>query len=226
MQIIDETPANFLVQEDGDIRSIGRSKLNRALVEQDLWGLLRDGDEILNLRADDQPKVTLIPHEGGNEFELQIGEERQVHLGPHHKSQVVDILVDHEKSEPKIKSLVSLYDEIREDMVRKEIMEYIAEREPFANHVVANESGWLIHDHLLLTWETEFYHPNTTTYDRSGSVIGEGLSERAYRVNIDRITDDIDRRMELDGEVYYLTESEMEFLAKGLWAAANAPRDV
>jgi hypothetical protein len=227
MEIEETTPANYLVIDDGKHRMIGRSKQNRALIEENLWGLLKDGNEIYQLDPDDGVKISVIPHEGANEFTLQVGSGGDpVHIGPHNKSLLVAGLVDNEGEAAKAEAMIRLYDDLREDMVREDVINALAEKPPFVQRVELKDGGWLIHGNLLLTWEGDFFHPDTTAYDRSGNVLGEGMSEPAYNLSLDRVTDSVNRELSIGGEEYFLAESEMQFIAKALWAVANAPRGV
>lgn len=225
MEIIDNTPANYLVRrDDGTTDTLGKSKQNRLLIEHNLWGLLQDGTEVLSLDVADQPPITVVPSEEAREFTLSVGDYESIHLGPHKKSELVDALIE-EEQEARAESLVTLFDRIRENRVRTEVIDAFLGQQPFADTVESNADGWLIHDHLLLTWECEFYHPNTTTYERSGSTVEQGSSEPAYEPDINPPESD-ERSVTLNGTDYRLTNAEMEFIARALWGVANAPRDL
>lgn len=231
MEVIEETGANWLVKtDDGGTEMIGKSKTNRALIEYDLWGLLRDGTEVYQIKANEsRPSVTLIPDDEAMSYTLRVGDYEGIHLGPHMKSELVDALVDSrdndEGREGEAESLISLYDRIRERRVRTEVVSALAEKPPFSANVEGTADGWVIHGYLLLTWERDFHHPDTTTYERSGSTVTEGSSEPAYRIDVGQASSK-DREVTLNKKDYRLTDAEMEFMAKALWAIANAPSEV
>lgn len=231
MEIIEETSANWLVRRsDGSIDNIGRSSMNRALIDYDLWGLLRDGDEILRSKTSDGKQVTLIPGDDSREFTLSVDGTDQIHLGPHQKSRVTDALVDGKENDSEhgtADELLALYDDIREDMVRNDVVSALAEIGPFADAVECQSDGWLFYDHLLLTWERDFYHPDTTTYNRTGNTVMQNSGVRAYEVPVTSPEGGEENRdLTLNGDDYRLTDAEMEFIARALWAVENAPKGV
>ena len=99
--ILDETDENLLVQhESGRVELIPLSPMNRLLYKHDLWGLLREGDEILMIGATDTtPRVEVAPIEDeDNSYTLVVGDLEPLHLGPHHKSRLIDALMDYYES--------------------------------------------------------------------------------------------------------------------------------
>jgi len=118
--------------------------------------------------------------------------------------------------------ILNLYDSIREDMIRDDVLEPFAAG--FGDKVEVRADGWFINGHLLLTFEGDFYHPNTDSRQRSGqTVIGAGSSSTAYGVTIDSPERSMNRDISIDGEDYRLTDKEVTFLARFMWAVENTP---
>jgi hypothetical protein len=232
MKILDKNDAGWLIQQDdGSIKPMGNSKENRAMMDHGLYGIFNDGDEWLVIQSEEHPQVTIIPEEGGREFTLNIGDYDPLHIGVHQKSRLVEAVVDgfeadvEDNQAEAARLVIDLYDDIRENMVRIEITDALAGRPPFNAHVEKHADGWLIHDHLLLTWNRKFHHPDTTTWRRSGSTVSRASTEEAYSLSMDSVSD-MEPEVTLNGKKYRLTAAEMDFIARGLWASANAPKRV
>lgn len=231
MEIIEETTANWLVQdEDGTHDTIGKSPENKALINHNLWGLLRDGTEVFQATTVNDNDITLIPGDDAREFTLSVDDKDSLHLGPHHKSKLVDAIMDGKESDTEYgvaHELMRLYDGIRKNRVRTVVVSALAEKAPFAEKIEATADGWLIHGYLLLTWEGDFHHPGVQSYERKRSTVSEGSTEPAYELSVPNFSDpEQNRELTLGGESYRLTEAEMKFVAKALWAIAEAPEEV
>ena len=80
---------------------ISLSPMNKLLYDHDLWGLLREGDEILIIGATDTtPRVEVAPIEDeDNGYNLVVDDLEPLHLGPHHQSRLIDALMDYYESD-------------------------------------------------------------------------------------------------------------------------------
>jgi len=221
------TPANIVVQhDDGNIESVPLSRQNRLLFDHNLWGLLKEGDEILHLSGD--PSVTISPNEDSTEFTLKVEGAQPMHLGPDLKPRMVDTLItiyeDRDEGEGADPTpLVDLRDEIMENRVRMKVVDYLAEMPPFSEYISdgkleVTENGWLFSQELLLTWECEFRHPNTVSRRRNGSVISPDSADSAYDVSFSGLSNER-HSVTIDGDDYRMTAKEMDFMARALWAA-------
>lgn len=227
MRVLEENEVNYLIMtEDGSTETKTKSSnLNKLLFGHDLFGLLREGSEIwMNQGGEDEPTVTVIPDDNAECYTLRLsGIRRDLTLGEHHKTNLVDALAsvyeDHDGESNK--PLIDLYEDIRGDMVRVELVEQF--RMVFGDKVQERDDGWYINGHLLLTYEGNFYHPENASRNRSGSVIGTGTSIEAYDLAFQGSTTDMSREVTFEGESYRLTESEIEFIAKAIWAIENTP---
>lgn len=226
-KLLDKSDANLLVEnDDGDIELVPLSPLNRLLFDHDLWGLLRRGDEIVQFPADgDRPTVTVQPDDNAENYTIRIGKYDPLHLGVHQKTRLVDALLevyeDGDGNDPS--PLIRLYDEVREKQVRRHVIEPLADQPPFAGRIEQSDDGWLLNGHLLLTWEREFYHPNTTSRRVVGSSVAPGSTERAYQVRFGSAPSEMDRELTVDGMSYRLTNAEMEFIARAMWGVTATP---
>lgn len=226
-ELLDKNDANLLVQNDnGEIELVPLSPLNRLLFDHDLWGLLRRGDEVVQFAAtDDGPTVTIQPDRDAANYTIHVGQFDPLHLGVHQKSMLVDALIevyeDGNGDDPE--PIIRLYDRVRERQVRQHIIEPLADQPPFASRVEKTDDGWLINGHLLLTWEREFFHPNTTSRKVVGSGVAPGSSEKAYKVRFGDAAESMERELTIGGMRYRLTDAELEFIARAMWGITSAP---
>lgn len=219
------TPANVIVEHDnGEIENVPLSPKNKLLFDKNLWGLLKKGDEILQIDGD--PSVSIIPNDSATEFTIQVEGAQPIHLGADQKQLLVETLEeaydDTGDGDLDPRKLIDLRDDLMENRVRKEVVDYLAEMPPFSEYVENGNiqiigSGWLFYDELLLTWGREFRHPNTTSKARNGSIISPDAADSAYDVRFSGVMDNT-HSVTIDGEGYRLTSKEMEFMAKALWA--------
>jgi len=226
-KLLDSPEANYLIQyDDGDVELVTKSDMNRLVFEHGLWGLLKTGEEIFRLRAEDKkPMMQVIPGEGARSYTIQMGDYDPVHLGPHQKCDLVDAFIEGKSENGNMReSLVRLYDNTRDVSLRKRLINSVAKHEPFASAVEIVDDGWLIHDYLLLTWEREFYHPGTTSKTRSGSIIGDGSTESAYKLSTDqRLGVNSLREIQFEEQSHRLSDDEMDFIVRAMWSIANVP---
>lgn len=226
MQVLDNNKENWLITtDDGSTTTKTKSSdLNKLLYGQGLWGLLNTGDEIwVNEGSEDEPEITIIPDDNAEKYTISPGVGQDLILGKHHKTDLVSAIqkVYEQSDGESVAPIMELYDDIRENTVRQEV---ISEFFPvFTDKAEEEDDGWFVHGHLLITYEGEFYHPKTTSRERSGSVITENASMQAYGLDIGEITEDIQRQMTIGGKQYRLTEQEIDFLAKVIWAVENTP---
>lgn len=218
------TPANIVVQhDDGMVESVPLSRQNRLLFDHDLWGLLKEGDEIVKVGSD--PQVTIIPNQEATEYTVEIDGAQPIHLGPDVKPRLIDNLLEVYECDDNdyVAPLIDLRDEMMDNRVRMIVARYLAEMPPFSRYIEEGElevtdNGWLFHDELLVTWNCEFRHPHTTSRSLSGSVISPDAGDSAYNVEFD---DNYESRhsLEIDGKAYRMTKNEMDFLTRVMWAA-------
>lgn len=227
MEVLENNSTNWLIRtNDGSITTKTKSSdLNQLLYGYDLWGLIDEGSEIwMSQGAEDEPKVTVIPDENAECYTLRVGDAPDLTLGEHRKTDLVNAMADiyEDYDNESVAPLVNLYDRIRDNMVRQDILQPFLGA--FTDKVAEWDEGWFINGHLLLTFEREFHHPSTESRKRSGQqVIAQGATTSAYNVNISSPEDHLEREVTVEGETYRLTDAEMEFLAKTMWAIENTP---
>jgi len=227
MELLEENSCNFLIRKnDGSITTKAKSSdLNKLLYSYDLFGLIDEGSEIwIGEGAGDEPKVTVIPDDNAKCYTLRVGDAPDLALGEHRKTDLVDAMASiyEDYDNESVAPLVNLYDRIRDNMVRQDILQPFLDA--FTDKVVGRDDGWFINGHLLLTFDREFHHPSTESRERSGQqVITQGSATSAYNVSITSPQDQMEREVTVEGETYRLTDAEIEFLAKVSWAIKNTP---
>jgi len=227
MEVLEENSTNWLIRtNDGSTTTKTKSSdLNQLLYGYDLWDLIDEGSEIwMGRGTEDEPAVTVIPDENAECYTLRVGDAPDLTLGEHRKTDLVDAMaaIYEEYDNESVAPLVNLYDNIRDNMVRQDVLRPLLGA--FTDKVAERDEGWFINGHLLLTFEREFHHPSTESRKRSGQqVITQGSATSAYNVNISPTTEQMEREITVEGETYRLTDAEVEFLAKAMWGVENTP---
>jgi hypothetical protein len=220
MQVLDDNGTNYLVMTD-DGSTVTRTKssdYNKLIYGHGLAGLLDAGNEVWQSQgAEEEPRVTIIPS-NDEAYTLRVG-NTDLTLGAHHKTDLIEAMAEmYEEGDGKsVQPIINLFEKVREDMVRVEALEAFVE--PLSERIEEREGGWFINGHVLLTYEGDFYHPDVISKNRDGSIIGAGSKVEAYDVEIESPEDHVKREV---GE-YRLTISELQFVAKALWAIENTP---
>lgn len=217
MQVLESNPTNFLILTDeGEVEPITRTDTNTLLLDHGLWGLLRDGTDILSLQGtDDEPGVSITPTEDATEFMVAVEGEPPAYLGEHWKSDFVEALrkvYDSDEENRPVEPMLKLVRNVREMQIDPGEVAPLLEVEPFASSVEERMGGWLINDHLLLSWEGDFYHPGTTSRRVSGSSVARGSSDSAYEVSF---VANKQRTLNIDVET---------FVSNAAWAVSAAPK--
>lgn len=231
-ELKNETPVNLVVEhENGEVDMIPKNRTNRLLFDHDLWGLLRDGTEIWESNGlEHEPSVRVIPNDDATQYTMEIEGVGDLTYGEHKKSDLVDVLFEFceqtqvDGADRTNQVFIEEYDDVKGHMVRDRVIETFAEVPLIADRIEVTDQGWLFFDYLLLTWEGELYHPNTQNRKRSGGVIPAETAGEAYDISISEPGQYMTREVEIDGFTQRLTDSEMLFLAKAMWALESAPR--
>jgi hypothetical protein len=225
MEIISENDTAYLIlTDDGSTESRSKaSDLNRLIYDHNLHGLLVEGDEVWTKTDDEGQTVTVVPGDEPDTYTLRIEGQSQLFLGEHQKTDLIDGLAEvYEEDSDGVQPLLDLHDRIRSNMMRKELLSHFISA--IGDKVAEREDGWMINGHLLLDYEGEFHHPSTDSRKRSGqSVIGTTTATSAYGLSIDAPTDEIQRSFSVGGTKYRLTDREVKFIAKTVWAVKNTP---
>ena len=222
-QVLDDNQQNWLIMtDDGSTTTKTKaSPLNQLLYEHDLWGLLESNDEIwMKSGREDEPSVKIIPNED-ERYTINITNAPDLTLGAHKKTDLIDAMVKiyDEYDGESVAPIIELYDSIREDMIRDEVLSGFLTVLP--DKVAEKDDGWFINGHVLLTFEGEFFHPNTNSRKRSGQTVLPSSSEQAYQVDIGSAKESMSRNFSFDGANWRLTDKEVKFLAKAMWALKN-----
>lgn len=224
MEVKRKTSANVIVQhEDGNVENIPLSPKNRLLFEHNLWGLLREGNEILKMDTD--PLLTIIPRESGGGFTLKIEDAQPLQIGTSLRSEFVEQLFevyDNDGKEGKNpNALINFRDEVLDNRVRPEVVKYLGSMPPFSTLVDNDmlkivEDGWLFYGDLLLTWQQKFQRPQSQSTKVAGGIVEESVRDKAFNMKFNR---NMERKtIQIDNRDYLLTQNEMEFLTRAVWA--------
>lgn len=221
MKVIESNPTNFLVLEGGEVESVTRTDTNTLLFDHGLWGLLRDGTDILTLQGtEDEPQVTITPGEDAKAFKLDPDGQDPVYLGEHWKAEFIKKLVaTYESDDKSVEPLLNLASHVREMQIDRNEVEALLDVEPFSSAVTEQMGGWLIHDNVLLSWENEFYHPGTTSREIDSGSVARGSSDEAYELEFQ------DQRPDgTFGKIESIDRTVSTFVSKAAWAVQAAPK--
>lgn len=215
MEILERNSTNFLVLEDGNVESITRTDMNTLLFDHNLWDVLREGTETLTLQEQENgEKLTITPSDDAREFTIDLGDGgKSVYLGEHHKSDLIEALADHYNENKDGTPIRDLAIDVRTTQIVPDEVSQLLAVEPFASSVEEKVGGWLINGHLLLSWECEFHHPDTTSREVTSGTVARGSSDRAYDI-------DIGRHPQTEREISDVDE----FVKKAAWAVTEAPK--
>jgi len=116
--------------------------------------------------------------------------------------------------------LVQLYDTIRSNQVRREVVNALHETFDESERIQTTPSGWLVDEFYLVNWEASMYaktdDPDKADVKRSGSGVIE--MDRSFEFVQLRMNRDIEPvEVRINGEAFRLTEREMLFLGKINW---------
>lgn len=223
-RILDNRDTHVLVLEDGETKLVPWSDYNTLVYKHGLHGLLVERDEILSLRG--PPKTEIAP-DGDDGFSIRVSDGDQsykVRVPPHERQSLLDALLTvYDDPERDPQPLVDLVSQKLDFDVNPQIVEPLASTRPFDDAVEVTDDGWLIHGHVLLTYDNEFYHPNRRGADRDGKVLDESANRNAYEVRF-RQRPDGDGQVDLSGFSGLGNEDEMvDFVSRALWAVTYTP---
>lgn len=222
-RLLEDRAEHALVQhDDGSVELIPWSPLNRLVYRHNLTGLLKDGDDVLALTRDEKPNVTVIPNDDATEFDLKVGEDT-IHLAPHQKSELVDRIADAYEGDgrPSVDPFVDWATDLLDTRANKSYVNQFADLPVFADSVEVRSDGWFINDHLLLTYDIEFYHPEVASRDAGDAELKQSDAE-AYKV---RLTGDTEPGQSALSDFSRIgkADDQQKFIAKALWAVKHAP---
>jgi hypothetical protein len=232
-RVLDNRKTHALVlQDDGETELIPWSDYNKLAYKHGLSGLLVDRDEHVQL-TNDEYAVTISPDMEGDREVYGINLDRldadwteYVTVAEHDKSDLLDaLLVTYETNPPDPQPLVALAAEILDYAVNPRVVDQLTALDVF-DDVDVQSDGWLIHDHVLLTYDNQFYHPNTDRAKRDGTVLDDSANKPAYEVRFQRRPEG-EGQLELDGFTGLGTTDDMvEFVTRALWAVTYTPEDL
>lgn len=230
VRIIDETPHSMFVEvkADGEWTQMNKSKnpRNVLMFKHGMYDLVRGSRrEIFEFDTD---KLCRIASDQKSSYTIWVGDREPLNTSPDRESEVLDAVkrtIETGKAYP----IENVYQSIRDSQVRHRVINALLEEAPFSvlrerGTIEADDRGWLIHDHLLLTWEVDLLNDTDDIgYTVSGSGVSRSQSTNAaFDLNIDVSPDEMDRpEVTLDGKEYKFGAQEMRFIATALWVVKN-----
>ena len=175
------------------------------------------GSEALVLSPED-PEVMVAPTSNEYCYILRVNGDT-VETTPKQAERVLrgikDAAVDQQ-----FQRLVSLYDTIRSQQVRREVVNALHSTFSENERISRTPSGWLVDDFYLVNWEASMYaktdDPDEVDVKRSGSgVVEMDRSFEFVQLTMRRDVEPVEVR--INGEAFRLTEREMLFLGKINW---------
>lgn len=235
-EVLDERPNHLLLLTDDGTELVPRSPRNELVYQHDLRELLVDEDETWVYHDTDAGITAEIrPDDGDSAYLLLFrvrdddsdDDEREVsaYVDRHSKLEFVEALEAcyTDDGVETVRPLLEFARDLLDTAVDPRAVKPLAKLPQFAPHVEVVSRGWLINDHLLLTYDNEFYHPNTKRTKRDGTVVDDSANKTAYEIHFPRG----EGQLELADDWTYLHDSEdaVEFLARALWAVTYAPEE-
>lgn len=206
-------------EEANETELIPWSDLNKAVYKHGLRNLLVDRDSTYTFEKPSGTEVTVEPTErnGINVYLVSHG-TAQVVVTPDNKKVLLDALVrlydSQENGDPDFSILDEMMSELADTAVLPEVVRPLAEQPYFEDAVEVMENGWLIHDHVLLTFDNEFYHPKVTSTTRSGAPVN-GERRLAYELRFEQQDDGQSELGDFEGIDPKGTKT---FIAMAIWA--------
>lgn len=188
VRVLDERASHLLLlTDDGSTELVPKTDRNKLLWQYGLFGLLREQSESLVIEGDDEA-VFVAPtgeHEDGafrivsSEFEYMVPENRVEEL--------VEMLVaayeETPGEAPRPAPIVERLTALLATEVDPADVDPLASLPPFADAVEVRDDGWYIHEHVLLTYDNEFFNLDTESKERSGGeAVPVGSKQEAYEL--------------------------------------------
>ena len=250
---IHETPVNMLYEvPDGrggvTTKNMSKTPRNVLLFKHGLYSLVKgDPDEIHVLNQ--KPYVAVSPTNDESCYVIWVGRDSEpVHTTPDKEKRFLEVVKDLVESRESdcVSEMEELQLEILDSQVRRKVVNKLLDKAPFSDLVEKSiirktKRGWLFHDTLLLTWESEFRNKNYKDggYEVNGSSVSKTNSEnKAFRLRQDYgngpTLDDFEESdtmtrhtVQFGDEGYTFGQQEFEFVTRAVWALKNVkPRGV
>jgi hypothetical protein len=214
-----------VLKDDGSVEIISwGSEINRLIYRHDLAGLVKHGDEILSVETD-EGTMQLIPNDDASEFSIEIGSE-SFSVPKHQKSALLSALDDAYGDDGlDDQVLLEFVYDLMDTTVNPAAAAQFLALPVFDGAVERTDKGWRIHDDVLLTYNNEFYQPETRRTKRTGEIVEGGSNKVAYELKFSQSHDDTGQLDLTDFDTDYLGDDAelVEFLARAIWAVTYVP---
>lgn len=227
-RLLDDRETHALVQlDDGEVELIPWSPMNRLIYRQNLHDLLVEGTEILSTR-NEQYAIELVPDDDASSYSLTVSDgegDFTVSVPPNEKHALMEALVDGYEQDDRAGALVQFAYDVLDYTVPPDIVDPLSSVSIFEDAVEVTSDGWLIHDHVLLTYNNEFYHPNVRATQRNGKPLPEDANNVAYEVRFQK-SPDVDGQSGLSDFAGFADVDDVaDFVSRALWAVLYTPEE-
>lgn len=217
--ILDDRENHWLVlKDDGSTEVVSKTDRNRLLFEHGLSDVFRDRDEGASLTiSDEEDTVTVSPlHVDDAAFHI-ISNDYDYTVPENEVDALIEIVAEAydktEGDEPKTWPIVDKLRQMMDTDVNPKVVDPLADATVFETEVEVKETGWLIHEHLLLTYDNELYNVLTESRTLSGGQAKlAGAKQQAYDV------DTPSRRRFEDALPKRAMPEDLEFILLAVWA--------
>jgi hypothetical protein len=210
----------YLVEyPDGSVEYEPNTAVNRAVFGEsedempvvsdiDGEGRMYDNDEEIMVDLDIKSKTAALTYDG------------HTVVANNYFGEIVDVVADEYRTDygstpvvsENVRELVDIYFEIIDGQVRQDVISQFKDRFP-DDRVEQTDSGWLIDDTFVVTYEGENYlTTDKPTYERKGGEMVE-MDERAQAVALTIDTSGAQEMPAPDGDRVMVGELEQRFLA-------------
>lgn len=228
-EIIEDRDSHATVlADDGSVEIISwGSEMNRLVYKHDLAGLVKHGTDILVVETR-EGTMQIVPNDDATEFTIEAGDD-SFHIPKHEKSDLLSALDDAYTSggDDGIDDdvLVDYVYDLMDTAVNPAAAAQFLALPVFDDAVERTDDGWRIYDDVLLTYDNEFYQPETRRTTRTGQIVEDGANKIAYEIRFSRSNDATGQMDLTDYDTdYFGDDAELvEFLARAIWAVTYAP---
>lgn len=186
--ILDDRMDHWLVlKDDGTTEMVSKTDRNKLLWEHELFDVFRDREASVTI-SDEEDTVTIAPLDDESAAFHIVSSEYDYTVPENEVDALVEILVEaYEETEgddPKTWPIVDKLRQMLDTEVNPHIVDPLSDAEVFEGAVEVKEAGWLIHEHLLLTYDNEMYNVLTESRTLSGGQAKlAGSKQEAYGVS-------------------------------------------
>ena len=228
-EIIQELGNMFLVRVDGTTQQVASTPKNELLYKHGLYSLLHagaDAERVVLSDEDDDVYAAVAPTANDSVYNIWFGDpdDHPLQNPPSKANEVLAGVRDALEDPADYSTLKDAYEWVRDNQVRRDIMEKLLPLFPRAS-VIPNEEGWVVEGMFLVTWDARVFIAGSDLDEGSYRVAG-GVTKTDEKREFLSLTPEKDPEETIEngdnivvigGEEYELGELELMFLAKVKW---------